>query len=49
MTVERRVIQTGYRSETGIEILSGLDEGELVVTAGKNSLRDGASITIIES
>lgn len=49
MTAERRVIQTGYRSETGIEILSGLDEGELVVTAGKSSLRDGASITIIES
>ncbi len=47
--VERRIIETGYRNESGIEILNGLDEGEVVVTAGKNSLRDGASITIIES
>ena len=49
LTVERRVIETGYRSESGIEILSGLGEGDRVVTAGKNSLRDGATITIIES
>ncbi|MEE4296421.1 MAG: efflux RND transporter periplasmic adaptor subunit [Wenzhouxiangella sp.] len=49
MTVERRIIETGYRSERGVEVLNGLSEGERVVTAGKNSLRDGASITIIES
>jgi len=49
MTVERRVIETGYQSESGVEVLNGLNEGEQVVTAGKSSLRDGAGITIIES
>jgi membrane fusion protein (multidrug efflux system) len=48
-TVERRAIETGYRGEHGIEIISGLSEGETVVTAGKNSLRDGAAVKIIES
>ena len=48
-TVERRTIQTGYRGNGGVEIISGLSVGETVVTAGKNSLRDGAPIRIIES
>jgi membrane fusion protein (multidrug efflux system) len=50
-TVEavRRLVETGYQSETDVEVLAGLNEGETVVTAGKNSLRDGATITIIES
>jgi membrane fusion protein (multidrug efflux system) len=48
-TVERRTIETGYRGEDGVEILDGLSEGDIVVTAGKNSLRDGATVTIIES
>jgi len=50
-TVEavRQIVETGYSSETEVEILSGLSEGETVVTAGNNSIRDGAAITIIES
>jgi membrane fusion protein (multidrug efflux system) len=48
-TVQRRTIETGYRSESGVEVLSGLNEGDVVVTAGKNSLRDGAAVKIIES
>jgi len=48
-TVERRTIETGYSGSEGVEILSGLSEGEAVVTAGKNSLRDGAAVKIIES
>jgi len=48
-TVERRTVRTGYSGAGGVEILEGLGEGETVVTAGKNSLRDGAAIRIIES
>jgi len=48
-SVERRTVQTGYRGAEGVEILSGLSVGETVVTAGKNSLRDGAAVKIIES
>ncbi|MGB0514381.1 MAG: efflux RND transporter periplasmic adaptor subunit [Wenzhouxiangellaceae bacterium] len=48
-TVERRTIETGYRGNGGVEIISGLSVGDRVVTAGKNSLRDGAPVRIIES
>jgi len=48
-TVERRTIETGYHGNGGVEIISGLSVGETVVTAGKNSLRDGAPVRIIES
>lgn len=48
-TAERRTVRTGYSGDEGVEIVEGLDQGETVVTAGKNSLRDGAAIRIIES
>ena len=48
-TAERRTVTTGYDGAGGVEILEGLGEGETVVTAGKNSLRDGAEIRIIEA
>ncbi len=48
-TVERRTVRTGYSGSGGVEILEGLGKGESVVTAGKNSLRDGADIRIIET
>lgn len=46
---ERRTVRTGYTGAQGIEIIEGLSAGESVVTAGKNSLRDGADVRIIES
>lgn len=48
-TAERRTVRTGYSGAEGVEITEGLGEGETVVTAGKNSLRDGAGIRIIDS
>lgn len=47
-TAERRTVKTGYTGAGGVEILQGVQEGEAVVTAGKNSLRDGAVIRIID-
>lgn len=47
--VERREIRTGYHEASRVEVVEGLAEGEVVVTAGKNSLRDGARIKVIPS
>ncbi len=45
--VARRVtLDTGRREPGWVEVLEGLDEGDLVVTDGVLSLRDGAEVTI---
>ncbi|MGH8399535.1 MAG: efflux RND transporter periplasmic adaptor subunit [Gammaproteobacteria bacterium] len=40
-------VKTGYSSGNDIEIVSGLDEGDTVVTLGQNSLRDGAKVAVV--
>ena len=46
-TVERREVQRGIEGLNGIEILSGIEPGELVVTEGINRLVDGTLVEII--
>ena len=46
--VERRSVVTGYVSDGNIEILSGVNEGEWVVTTGHEGLRDGARVQIVD-
>lgn len=46
--VTRRNIQPGYEEHGMLEVLDGLEPGDTVVTAGKGSLRDGATIEVIE-
>ncbi|HKL50207.1 MAG TPA: efflux RND transporter periplasmic adaptor subunit [Wenzhouxiangellaceae bacterium] len=48
-TAERRTVRTGYSGAAGVEIVEGLGEGDTVVTAGKNSLRDGAELRVIDA
>ena len=43
----RRVVELGYINGTEVEVLSGLDAGDKVVTAGYASLRDGSEVQII--
>lgn len=45
--VEKRNVQTGEVSSDGITILSGVQEGELVVTGGANYLIDGQTVEIL--
>jgi len=45
-TVEQRQVTTGLFDKDNIEILSGLKEGETVVTAGQASLTDGAKVEV---
>ncbi|MEO0947695.1 MAG: HlyD family efflux transporter periplasmic adaptor subunit [Cyanobacteria bacterium J06641_5] len=47
-TVERREVERGIEGLNGvIEILSGVEPGELVVTEGKNRLTDGTLVEIV--
>ncbi len=44
---ERREIELGVRQGDRVEVLSGLEEGELVVTVGQDGLSDGTPIQIL--
>jgi len=44
----RRPVQVGGLRDEGIEILSGLKEKELVVTAGVSRIRDGQQVRLLE-
>jgi membrane fusion protein (multidrug efflux system) len=45
--VERRLVRTGQASGDVVEILEGLVEGDSVVVAGADNLRDGAEVRIV--
>ena len=42
--VDKRIIETGVRSNGKIEVLQGLDDGEDVVVVGQSSLREGSKV-----
>lgn len=46
-TAHRRVVELGYINGTVVEVLSGLQPGEQIVTAGYASLRDGSEVKIV--
>lgn len=43
---QRRVVQTGLEAEGRVQIISGLQPGETVVTAGNEKLKDGQEVKI---
>ena len=45
--VERRDVAMGYVSDGNVEILSGVAEGEWVVTTGHGGLRNGAPVAVV--
>ncbi len=45
---ERRKVEIGTRDLLRVEVVSGLEEGDLVVTEGQKSLTDGARVTTTE-
>jgi RND family efflux transporter MFP subunit len=44
---ERRPVETGLTSRGQVEVLSGLEAGETVVTTGNNNVRDGAEVRVV--
>lgn len=47
-TARRREIKLGLESESVVEVVSGLSQGEQVVSAGQNFLSDGDTVRITE-
>ena len=45
-TIERRAVQTGADDGNYIEIISGLSEGETVITSDSGGLEDGMKVTV---
>lgn len=45
-TVSERTVTTGLYDQTSVEILQGLQPGDLVVVAGQSNLQDGAAADI---
>ncbi len=45
----KRKIEAGQRTIGSVQVTDGLQAGELVVTEGTQKLRDGASVTLVES
>lgn len=45
---ERREIETGGRRPGAVEVVSGLERGELVVTHGTMQVRDGQTVNIVK-
>lgn len=43
----RKKIRTGYANGVNIEILEGLEDGELVVTTGQGSLSDSTKVNVV--
>ena len=46
-SLERRVVETGLASEEKVEIISGLEEGEIIVTRGSASVTGGTVVRIV--
>jgi membrane fusion protein (multidrug efflux system) len=47
-TAQPRSVETGIRSETAVQITSGLDEGDLVITSGILQMQPGLEIEVEE-
>ncbi len=43
----RKTIRTGYINGTNIEVIDGLEDGEIVVTTGQGSLTDSTKVNIV--
>lgn len=44
----RQSVQTGYTNERHIEIMSGVEAGDLIITTGQSSLRDSTKVEVIK-
>jgi len=48
LIASKQEITTGYINSTHVEILSGVKLGDVVVTTGLSSLKDGAKVKVVE-
>ena len=45
--VSRKIVKTGYESDSSFEIVDGLAEGDKVVTAGQANLKDQSKVNVV--
>ena len=45
----RKLVKIGYSDGDKVEIRSGLDDGTRVITVGRNAVRDGTAVQVLES
>lgn len=45
----KKQIQTGYSNGVNVEVVSGLEDGEMVVTIGQGSLQDSTKVDVISN
>ncbi|MEM7245758.1 MAG: efflux RND transporter periplasmic adaptor subunit [Acidobacteriota bacterium] len=45
-TVRRRAVTVGELTERGLQVLSGVEQGDRVITAGASSIRDGQRVLL---
>ena len=45
---ERRTVEVGFQDDEAAEVVSGLDDGEMVVVQGQRALRDGQPVRILD-
>jgi len=46
-TAYRQTVETGYVNSSHIEVLSGIDDGDTVVTIGKGGLKDSSRVELV--
>lgn len=45
----RQLVKTGYTDGDKVEIISGLDAGARVITVGRNAVRDGTAVLVLDN
>ncbi len=48
-TAHRKLVKLGYSDGDKVEIRSGIDEGSRVITVGRNAVRDGTSVQVLNN
>lgn len=48
-SAQRRLVQVGYADGEFVEVRDGLKEGERVITVGRNAVRDGTEVQMLEA
>ncbi len=43
----RQIVEIGYSNDAYIEVLSGIEAGDLVITTGQNNMRDSTKVEVI--
>ncbi len=46
--IQKKLVSVGELTNDGIEIVDGLNEGDLVVTAGVSRISDGMKVKLIQ-